>query len=158
MGQFQQYVPQATAGVSFLGSLLESSGIRAEGEGSAAAARYNAKLAEQEGYAEEARTRREGMRYLASRAVSASKSGVALEGTPLEALIADAETIERDAISARYQGRDTARLERSAGRAAQSSARRGSAAAIISGLSNAGETYYRLRYPAGIPRPRPARP
>ncbi len=151
MGQFAQMAPKVFAGAQFFGSLLEAQGIRAEGESAAAAARFNARLSEEEGLREQARLRGEGARYLASRAVAANKAGLALEGTALDALVADAETIEREALQARLQGRQAAQLERAGGRVARSSARLAAGATILGGAARAGGTYYQLRYPSGAP-------
>lgn len=148
---FSQLAPQVLAGVSFFGGLLEAEGIRAQGEGEAAAARYNARLAESDAAREEARIRREGTRYLASRAVAANKAGIAMEGTTLDALIADAETIEREAITTRTRGGDEARLLRAGAKTARSAGRAGAASAVLGSIGRSAAMYYQLRFPAGIP-------
>ena len=150
MGQFIPFIMLA-------GAAMQASSAAQQGANDAAAARYNARLSEEEGYQEESRLRLEGARLLAHRRQASRKSGFEpSEGTSLEAMVNDAEMIERAALSARRTGIMEARLLRATGRSAVRSGNLAAGGTVLAGLANAGSTAYGLRYPTGSPRPRPA--
>jgi hypothetical protein len=142
------FIPIAT----MAGSVLQASASAQQGENEAAAARYNAKLSEEEGYDEERRIRLEGSRLLAHRRQASRKAGFEpAEGTSLDALVNDAEMIERAALGARRTGISEARLLRATGRSAVRSGNLAAAGTVLAGIGNAGATAYGLRYPTGAP-------
>ena len=136
----------------FSGAQLGSSVLAAQGEQEnaaavASAAKYNAKLAEREGYEAEAAIRKAGVRLLAQRRVAVAKSGIALEGTPLEAMVADAYEIEKRALYARRAGLETAQLDRSAASNATAYGKKAALGTILSGAGQSGAIYYGLSRP-----------
>lgn len=125
-------------GAPIASGLAQASGIRQQGDAQAAALRYNAQLARDEGDAEATRIRRAGRRELGRQRSILGASGVRVEGTPLELLERNAYEIERDAVNAQIAGRNTARLDAAAARGARRAARSSSATAILSGGLQAG--------------------
>lgn len=82
-----------------------------QGQQASRAAKYNARVAENNAIAarqtaefEEARQRQRASRVLASQRAALGASGVALEGSPLLAMADSAEQAELDALAIRYSG------------------------------------------------------
>jgi hypothetical protein len=95
---------------------------------------YNARLAEAQG-SERARAIRAGGEYELSRArATLGKSGVALEGSPLEALSDSYGAVERDAANAQLAGSATAALARRRAFYAQQTGRQVSTMELLSGV------------------------
>ena len=119
-------------------SIMGASAAKAQARAEAAAAEYNAVLAEMEGNAEERRQRRYARRTLSSQFVQmAGKSGViAEEGGWLERLVSNAAEYETNALNASIAGRNTARLNRMHG---ANAIRQGNQMAGASLLAGAGK-------------------
>ena len=117
------------------GSFMEASAAKSQARAAAAAAEYNAVMAEMQGNAEERRRRRYGRRALSSQYVQmAGKSGVTGEaGGWLEALVQNAAEYEVNALNASIAGRNTARLERAQGRSALRTGQMQAGASLLSG-------------------------
>jgi hypothetical protein len=119
-------------------SIMGASAAKSQARAEAAAAEYNAVLAEMEGYAEARRQRRHARRSLSSQFVQmAGKSGVTAEqGGWLERLVQNAAEYETNALNASIAGRNTARLNRMHG---ANAIRQGNQLAGASLLSGAGK-------------------
>ena len=128
---------------------LQFVGQRKEAKAAEQAAEFNAKVAENEAIKEELEGREQrhrdriaGKRFKARQRSRILKSGVTLEGSPLE-LLAETATNEQIAISdaKRASGiqqdifRGTAELERFGGRAARSAGNIAAAGTLLSGAS-----------------------
>jgi hypothetical protein len=129
------------------------SGIGAlqQGKATAAAANYNALMAEWEGRNEEARQRRFARRALSSQYTQmAGKSGVlAEEGGWLEQLANNAREYEINALNAAIKGRNIAALERTR---ARNAIRQGRASMFASVISGVGGALGKAAMAYGIPR------
>ena len=125
----------ASAVATLAGSLVSGMAARSQARAAAAAAEYNAIRAEMEGNAEERRRRRLARRALSTQFVQmAGKSGViAEEGGWLQALVQNAAEYETDALNAGIAARNTARLDRSAGKHALRTGNLQAGAALLAG-------------------------
>ena len=95
----------AAGGIALIGgSLLQGAGARQAAEGEEKRAKFNAKLAKREGFREEARIRRIGRIEAEDNVTRVAKSGVRLEGSPLEVLADNAAKVEEEALRARQAG------------------------------------------------------
>lgn len=114
MGVFSWGTTLSTLGTvaSVLGGISSASGQQQQYDATAQAAEYNEAMARNEAAAEEARRRRESQRQLASIRTGVAKSGAQMAGTPLMVLAESAELAEMDALSARWQGEQSASLYR----------------------------------------------
>ena len=97
--------------MGILGSILGGAGGIMGGIGGAQAAKaqaqqadFNAKLAKRAGFDEEARVRSIGRREASENVTRVAKSGVRLEGSPLEVLSENASKVEAQALRARQAG------------------------------------------------------
>jgi hypothetical protein len=128
------------------GSLLQAKSAIDAGNAEYKAGMLNAQLARQEGYAEETRRRREMRRELSSEAVAYAKAGVSTtEGSPLELLAQNAQELERDALDARLQGLRGYSVARKQANQAYKASRKQALAAVLSGVSGAVGTGYKMR-------------
>lgn len=139
------------AGGSILGGVVGAQGAKAAGAGQvqqaqadAAASDYNARITRQEAAAEESRRRRESARQLGQIRSGRAKSGVTMEGTPLMVLEESAELAEIDALSARWSGDASAKLDEQRARSARASipyinkaTRYNVGASLLSGIAGA---------------------
>lgn len=100
------------AGLSAIGQIQQSKGQQRQYAASAAAADYNAKVAEMEGASEAARIRRESSRRVGAIRAGISKSGVTSQGTPMVALAESAAMGELDAMTAMWSATNEANLYR----------------------------------------------
>lgn len=125
----------AMAAISTGGSLLQAKGAAEEGDAQAKAAEYNRALALSQSRAEGARLRRLGRREVSSQRVAFAKSGVRLEGSPLELLAQNAAEFEIQALNAEVEGRNTANLERMRAREIRRATRRRVSATLIGGAT-----------------------
>lgn len=147
----------ALMGVSALSGLASSimgaSAAKSQARAAAAAAEYNAVLAEMEGNAEERRRRRLGRRAISSQFVQmAGKSGViAEEGGWLEALVQNAAEYETNALNASIAGRNTARLNRAHGANAIRQGNMAAGASLLAGAGRAAGLAYSLYGTGGKP-------
>lgn len=141
------WIPSALAGTAFGSQVLRGESNVVDLKAESAASKYNAALAEQTAYREGAVRRRAARRYLAARVSASAKSGFALEGTPLAALIADAEQLEREALDAELAGRSTAKLERKRSATMREQIRPTRLGSVLSGAAGAGSIFYPLSRP-----------
>jgi hypothetical protein len=126
------------------GSLLQAKSAFDAGDAQYQAGMLNASYALQEGYAEEARRRREARRELAQERVTFAKAGVALEGSPLELLAQNAMELEREALDARLAGLRGYDVEKRQAKKLYRSARKQGLASLLSGVAGAVGTGYRI--------------
>lgn len=134
------------------GAIVKGKAAKAQAEAIADANEFNALRAEQAGNAESSRVRRLNRRTLSTQRVQFAKAGVRMEGTPLEFLAQNAAELELNALQARIQGQNTARLEREGADVALQAGRTSAGAALLAGLSGAAGTVLSTQ---GIPRPTP---
>jgi hypothetical protein len=139
--------PFLFAGAQGGASLLAAQGEGEQAAAIAAAARYNASMAERSGSEQAAATRKEGVRALARRRSAVAKSGIALEGTALDAMVAEAYEYEKEALYAERAGAETARLDRRSASTALRAGRQAQLGTILSGAGQAGAVYYGLTRP-----------
>lgn len=128
-------------------SVLAAQGQKQTGLAAEAAQKYNADQAERAGYEEEAAIRKFGTRRLARRRVAVAKSGISMEGTPLEAQVADAYELEKEALYARRAGAETAKLDRMSASNAKKTSQQFATGTLLSGGARAGGLYYDLSRP-----------
>lgn len=147
MGALPNLLQGVAVGAPIAGGIAQAQGIRQQADAQASASRYNAQLARMEGDAEAARIRRAGRRELARQRLRVSASGVQLEGSPLDLIVANAAQIERDAFDASRAGRNTARLDEAQARSAKRAGRTGAGTALLSGGLQSASTALRLRGP-----------
>jgi len=86
------------------GGILGGIGGSMAAKSQAKQADLNAKLAKREGYREEARIRSVGRREASENVTRVAKSGVRLEGSPMEVLSENAAKVEAQALRARQAG------------------------------------------------------
>lgn len=98
------------------------------------AAKFNAKLAKREGFREEGRIRAAGRREASFNVTRVAKSGVRLEGSPLEVLAENAAIVEFEALWARQAGLVASQMFRQRAKAAQ----QGESMALFGGLLGGG--------------------
>ena len=120
------------------GALMGAAGAAQAGRAEAQAAEYNAALSRQEAAAEESRRRRESQRQLAQIRAGRAKSGVTTEGTPLMVLAESAELAELDALSARWTGEASARLDEQRAKSARKAIPYAVGSSLLTGVSRIG--------------------
>jgi hypothetical protein len=125
------------AGLQIGGGMVQARGQREAGDAAAAAALYNARLAEQRAYAEGARRRLAAKYELGEERAQMGASGLTPTGSPLRAYIANVRELERDALDVELAGRQTAALERAQASNLRKMGERRSRAAMLSGISDA---------------------
>lgn len=132
----------ASAFGTMFGSLLGAQSATQNAKAIAAAARYNAALAELEANRNAELIRRDNRRQTSSEYVQmAAKSGVLAEqGGWLDRVMYNFQEREMAAIDDEYRGRNAAALERYRARSAIRQGKRSSAAAIIGGVSRVAST------------------
>ena len=107
----------------------------------AAAAETNANALREQASTEEARIRRMNRVELARQRATLAKSGVAVEGTPLDQLVRNANELEQNAVNARRGLLRSADLEDRGGRNALGTGRTQALASLFAGASNAYGSY-----------------
>lgn len=110
IGGFQQARATREAGRA------QADAIREQAAAEERAANFNADLLEQQGLQREAFLRRRSRQAQGGVRARIAKSGVRLEGSPLQALAQGAAESEIDALNVRFDAQTQARLERMAGR------------------------------------------
>jgi hypothetical protein len=115
-------------------SLLGASGADDAADAQAEAAEYNRKLAEQQGFKEAARIRRDGRRDISAIRAGIAKSGVTAQGTPLMVLAESAANIEMDALNSQLFGMQRGDMFRREANAARSAGSYRAASYLLSGL------------------------
>lgn len=120
------------------GALIGAAGASQQHESEAQAADYNAAMARHEAEAEESRRRRESSRQLAQIRSGRAKSGVTTEGTPLMVLAESAELAEVDALSARWSGETSAKLDEQRARSARRAKPYAVGSALLGGMASLG--------------------
>lgn len=83
---------------------LDVLGSISDAESQAKAMEYNAKIIEQNARINEENARRQGRSRLSAINAAYGKSGVQMQGTPIEVLSGQAGEIELEALASRYQG------------------------------------------------------
>lgn len=132
------------AASSIGGSVLGAKGSVEDAEAEAKATEYNSALQLRESRIEEARRRRIARRELSSQRVAFAKSGVLLEGSPLELLADNAAEFERDSIEVGISARSTAELDRKRAKNIQKQGRRAATAQLIGGVTQLAGTAARF--------------
>lgn len=115
------------------GTLLGIAGTLAQGEASARAAEYNAQIEEDAGRRRADLVRKRGRRALGTMRTSIAKSGVRMEGSPMDAFAESAANIELDALNAIYAGETSAAMRRFEAKSARKGARISAGAQLLSG-------------------------
>lgn len=133
------------AGAPVVSGFARGRAIESAAESSSQAFRFNAGLARQSASSEAARIRREGKRALSRSRVEVAASGVQLEGSPLDHLVAQAAEIERQALDQIVAGEQTARLDQSRARSAKRAGKQRSASALLLGGLEGGTNLLRSR-------------
>jgi len=113
---------------------MGASGADDAADAQAEAAEYNRKLAEQQGFKEAARLRRDGRRDISAIRAGIAKSGVTAQGTPLMVLAESAANIEMDALNSQLFGMQRGDMFRREANAARSTGSYRSASYLLSGL------------------------
>jgi len=118
--------------------VAQASAARAEASAAASAAAFNERQAREEAGEQESAFRRDAARELARQRSNLAKSGVALEGTPLDQLVRNANELEQTAVGIRRGLITEAMLARMTGRNALAQGRRASTGALLGGFAQAG--------------------
>lgn len=133
------------------GGAVSAYGQLYQGEASAAAAEFNAQIAEQNAIDSIARAKEEERRHrvmarkqIGDMRASFGASGVAMEGSPLEVMQESAANAELDALSIRHEGearatafRNEARLARFGGQTARTAGQIGAVSSLLMAGANA---------------------
>jgi len=117
--------------------IMRSRAAEQKGQAIADAALYNARLAEREGSEEYQRRHKAARKKIGSQVAQVGKSGVRLEGSPLEFIVQNAEELERDALNALVDAQSTAALDRSRARSAKKAGETGAGTELLSGVTRA---------------------
>lgn len=120
------------------GTLMNVYGQYQQGKAAEKAAEYNARIQEITGRQKESLIRRQGRKELSRIRTAVSKSGVRMEGSPMEVLAESAANIEMDALNARFGMETGATATRAEGKSRKRGANLSAAAQLLSG---AGSTY-----------------
>ena len=118
------------------GTALQASGQAQAAGAQNAAAQENASALQMQASEEEARVRRMNRVELSRQRASLAKSGVSLEGTPLDQLVRNASELEQNAINARRGLLRAADVENRSGRSALGTGRTQALASLLAGASN----------------------
>ena len=124
-------------GGQIAGGIIRSRAAEDQAKAVSDAALYNARLAEIEGAEEYKRRRKAARKQIGSYVAQVGKSGVRMEGSPLEFLVQNAEELERDALNAMVEAQNTAALERSRASGAKKAGRMGAGTELLGGLTRA---------------------
>ena len=137
----------AILGTMAAGTAVSAAGAIQSSQAQAAAFEYQGEIARRQAEYAEARYRERSQRLLSSQRTAIAKSGVTIEGTPLEVMTKTAEDAELDALAIRYGGitaQQAARFEAGSARTA------GRYRAVSNLLTGAGQTAYAgSRFKAG---------
>lgn len=129
-------IPAIALGTTLLGTAMQMRGQLEQGEAALKSANFNASLTEQAGLQEEQLIRRSGRRSESTMRASIAKSGVTMEGSPLEAIAQNAANFEIDALNTRYNSQMSARIERVTGQRQNRAARISAATTLFNGLTS----------------------
>lgn len=144
MGALFANLPYGIVGTQLASTLIGARATQLQGQATADAASFNARLALMEGQRESDRLRRAARAEIGSQRVAIGTSGVRFEGSPIERLAANAAALEREAMDVQVASRYTAGLERSRGKAARDQFRLAAAGQLGAGLARTGYTALRL--------------
>lgn len=120
------------------GGGLKAYGAKREGDRAKKIADYNAELERRRGEQRALAIRRKGVRVKGRQASLIGKSGVQMQGSPLEVMAETAANVELDAIHTVLDAQATSRLDEKQGEAQKKASRVRAGAAILSGVSSAG--------------------
>lgn len=118
--------------------ITQAGGIRQSAAAEAAAARTNAQLALAEGFTQAQSIRTEGRQELGRQRTLIGASGVRSEGSPLDLVVQNAASIEREAVQAEIAARNTARLDRSRASSVERAGKQSGTSAILGGALGSG--------------------
>ena len=117
------------------GTALSALGSIRAGQAQAAAADYNARLANIESSQKAMAARRAGQQYIGAARAGRAKSGVTAEGTPLLAIAESAANAEIDALNSQWAGRMEAGLYKAQARSARQAGMIGAGTSLLSGTA-----------------------
>lgn len=141
MGGTELIIMAAIGAAAGLGSgVMQAKAATDAAEAESDAAEYNRQLELQRGSHEMERRHREGRRLIGRQIAVLGKSGVLLEGSPLHFLAQNAAEIDADAHQALWEARGSAELLRMRGNAARDRGRSQAQAALLGGVSSAGQS------------------
>ena len=106
-----------------------------QGRAEKKAADFNALVSEERGKQQERLIRRNTKRQLGKIRASVAKSGVRMEGSPLEVLAESAANAEVDALNARYNARIQAQVQRDTGKVRERQARYKAGASLLAAFN-----------------------
>lgn len=138
-----QAIPFILLGASLVGSSLSAEGQKVAGESQAQAYEYNARVTEREAAQGEYESRERLRKLMGTQRSLYAKAGVDItSGSPLMQLAITAAEGEREALSIRQSGKEQATLDRFYGRQAKQAGRVGATSTFLTGLGNAGTSYF----------------
>lgn len=132
-------VSMLAVGTMVAGTAVSVAGQLAQGDAAEAMAKRQAELERRQGVQRERLIRKQGERAKGRLRAAVGKSGVTMEGSPMEALAESAMNIEMDALNARYGASEAATMALAQGDAQKSAAQLGAATSLLSG---AGQTAF----------------
>lgn len=135
---------------SAVGSGVAAAGSIQQGQAAADAAKTQAQIALDEGRLEESRIRRASRRELAAQENAFRRSGIALEGSPLDLLAQNAGEMERNAVNVRRGTSNQVALLRTRADMAREAGRLGAASNALQGIANVGTGAASLGFAAGL--------
>ena len=143
----ESFLQGAAVSAPLASGYLEGQAAKQQAASVAAASRYNAELERLRGREKAASIRQQGSAELTRQRVGfAAKSGLRLEGSPVEFLAANAAAIEKEAADAEVAAMQSARLDEQRARSAEKVARSQAGTSLLTGGLRAGAELYRLRY------------
>lgn len=139
--------------MNILGGFTKASGQIAQGKAAQKAEEFNALMTEAQGKQQESLIRRRGEQTISRAKALIGKSGVTLEGSPLEAIAESAAQTEMDILNTRFTTRTSAFLSRERGKQARKQAGFAAASTFFDTLGNVGKSSGgpQLPMPGGVP-------
>ena len=128
-------LPGLAIGAPIAAGIFQARAFELESKAVASAARFNAAVTLEEAAVEAARRRRLARRETGREIAVFGKSGVTLEGSPLDFIVANAAERERDAVNVEIAARRTAGLDLARARNVRRAGETRSGAALLTGLA-----------------------
>ena len=133
----------AMAVISLIGTGLSALGQHQAGRAEQGAYEYNAQITERKTTQEEYNSRTRLRKLMASQRALYAKAGVDItSGSPLMVLADTAAEGEKEALSIRYGGQETAAQQRYYGKQAKKAGTMKATSTFLTGLGQAGTQYY----------------
>ncbi len=139
-------LPIIAIAASVAGTAMSAIGQYRAGQAQEAANEYNAQITERKAVQEEQASRDRLRKLMGTQRAMYAKAGVNLSsGSPLLVLAETAAEGEKEALNIRYGGQEESNLQRFYGTQAKKAGTIGAASTLLTGLGQAGTSYYDLK-------------